>query len=258
MTTSVADLLTDLPVPESLRLPAGVSTGLSDLDSLTDGMLPGLWVVGGDHGVGLGMWLTQLAGQAAEHDLSTHLQSPRDDERRVVARLLAAQARVPLHHLEHDQARLTDQDRHRMDVAAERLSASPLLLRLGERAVALSAWSVEAAGDARLLVVNDANLLSESFMSLADDLRAAAVARNCTVVLGLPRHQVQSRDSTVSQPWDSAADVAIVLERPDTLDNESPRAGEIDLYVLRHRNGPVTVISAAFQAHYARIVELQR
>ncbi|MCW2671808.1 MAG: dnaB [Frankiales bacterium] len=258
MSTSVADLLTDLAVPEGLRLPVGVPTGLSDLDHLTGGMQPGLWVVGGEHGVGLGMWLTQLAGQAAvEHNVSTHLQSPRDDPRRLVARLLAAQSRVPLHHLEHDQARLTDQERERMGATAERLSASPLRLRLGDRAVTLSAWSVQAAGDARLLVVNDAHLLCDSFTSLAHDLRAAAVARDCTVVLGLPRRQVQSRDGTVRQPWDSEADVGIVLDRPDALDHESPRVGEIDLHVLRHQQGPVSVITAAFQGHFARIVNMQ-
>jgi len=39
---------------------------------------------------------------------------------------------------------------------------------------------------------------------------------------------------------------------------ESPRAGEADLIVAKHRNGPTATITVAFQGHCARFVDMAR
>ncbi|NTW41601.1 MAG: hypothetical protein HGA44_17270, partial [Cellulomonadaceae bacterium] len=36
-----------------------------------------------------------------------------------------------------------------------------------------------------------------------------------------------------------------------------PRAGEADLIVAKHRNGPTDTITVAFQGHYSRFVDMQ-
>ena len=51
-------------------------------------------------------------------------------------------------------------------------------------------------------------------------------------------------------------DVALRLSRDDQFDLNSPRAGETDLHVLRHRTGPVEEIVLAFQGHYRRFRDL--
>ncbi|AWT44563.1 hypothetical protein HXP45_03900 [Streptomyces actuosus] len=53
-----------------------------------------------------------------------------------------------------------------------------------------------------------------------------------------------------------AADVIILLHREDAYDQESPRAGEADFIVAKHRNGPTGVITVAFQGHYGRFVDI--
>ncbi len=52
------------------------------------------------------------------------------------------------------------------------------------------------------------------------------------------------------------ADMVILLHREDAYDRESPRAGEADLIVAKHRNGPTDTIVVAFQGHYSRFVDM--
>jgi replicative DNA helicase len=52
------------------------------------------------------------------------------------------------------------------------------------------------------------------------------------------------------------ADVVILLHREDFYEKESPRAGEADLIVAKHRNGPTTNVTVAFQGHYSRFVDM--
>ncbi|MGH8868732.1 MAG: replicative DNA helicase [Actinomycetes bacterium] len=52
------------------------------------------------------------------------------------------------------------------------------------------------------------------------------------------------------------ADMVILLSREDAYEKESPRAGEADLIVAKHRNGPTATITVAFQGHYSRFVDM--
>jgi replicative DNA helicase len=52
------------------------------------------------------------------------------------------------------------------------------------------------------------------------------------------------------------ADMVVLLHREDAYEKESPRAGEADLIVAKHRNGPTATITVAFQGHYSRFVDM--
>ena len=52
------------------------------------------------------------------------------------------------------------------------------------------------------------------------------------------------------------ADMVILLHREDAYEKESPRAGEADFIVAKHRNGPTDTITVAFQGHYSRFVDM--
>ncbi|MFJ9558383.1 replicative DNA helicase [Nocardiopsis sp. NPDC101807] len=52
------------------------------------------------------------------------------------------------------------------------------------------------------------------------------------------------------------ADVVILLYREDVHDKETVRAGEADLIVAKHRNGPTADVTVAFQGHYSRFVDM--
>ena len=52
------------------------------------------------------------------------------------------------------------------------------------------------------------------------------------------------------------ADMVILLHREDVYDKESPRAGEADFIVAKHRNGPTDTITVAFQGHFSRFTDM--
>jgi replicative DNA helicase len=52
------------------------------------------------------------------------------------------------------------------------------------------------------------------------------------------------------------SDMVILLHREDAYEKDSPRAGEADLIVAKHRNGPTATITVAFQGHYSRFVDM--
>jgi replicative DNA helicase len=52
------------------------------------------------------------------------------------------------------------------------------------------------------------------------------------------------------------ADMVVLLHREDAYEKESPRAGEADFIVAKHRNGPTATITVAFQGHYSRFVDM--
>jgi replicative DNA helicase len=66
------------------------------------------------------------------------------------------------------------------------------------------------------------------------------------VVNGISLHNSIEQDS----------DVVILLHREDAYERESPRAGEADLIVAKHRNGPTATVTVAFQGHYSRFVDM--
>lgn len=53
------------------------------------------------------------------------------------------------------------------------------------------------------------------------------------------------------------ADIVILLHREAAYEPESPRAGEADLIVAKHRNGPTGTITVEAQLHYARFCDFE-
>ena len=48
------------------------------------------------------------------------------------------------------------------------------------------------------------------------------------------------------------------MHRPDAWEADDPRAGEADLIIAEHRNGPTTTttVAVAHQLHYSRFADL--
>ncbi|WP_131106278.1 replicative DNA helicase [Ornithinimicrobium sufpigmenti] len=52
------------------------------------------------------------------------------------------------------------------------------------------------------------------------------------------------------------ADVVILLHRESLYERESPREGEADVIVAKHRNGPTDTVVVAFQGHYSKFTNM--
>lgn len=73
-------------------------------------------------------------------------------------------------------------------------------------------------------------------------------------VLGL--HNFVANGIAAHNSIEQDADVVILLHRDDYYDRESPRAGEADFIVAKHRNGPTDTVTVAAQLHLSRFVDM--
>jgi replicative DNA helicase len=69
-------------------------------------------------------------------------------------------------------------------------------------------------------------------------------------------HNFIANGIAVHNSIEQDADVVILLHRDDYYDKESPRAGEADFIVAKHRNGPTDTVTVAAQLHLSRFVDM--
>jgi replicative DNA helicase len=72
----------------------------------------------------------------------------------------------------------------------------------------------------------------------------------------LGTHNFIANGVAVHNSIEQDADVVILLHRDDYYDKESPRAGEADFIVAKHRNGPTDTVTVAAQLHLSRFVDM--
>ena len=68
----------------------------------------------------------------------------------------------------------------------------------------------------------------------------------------------QLSDLRESGSLEQDADVVILLHRDSAYERDSPRAGEADLIVAKHRNGPTDTIVVGFQGNYSRFADMPK
>ncbi|TAL21641.1 MAG: replicative DNA helicase, partial [Frankiales bacterium] len=88
---------------------------------------------------------------------------------------------------------------------------------------------------------------------VAIDARGEEEVFDATV---LGTHNFIADGIAVHNSIEQDADMVILLHREDAYEKESPRAGEADFIVAKHRNGPTATITVAFQGHYSRFVDM--
>ncbi|NLU69541.1 replicative DNA helicase [Streptomyces sp. HNM0574] len=121
--------------------------------------------------------------------------------------------------------------------------SSPSRSRLGRVAEVLESQELE------LLATSDVQwdrIVSVESLGEQDVYDATVLGTHNFVANGIHIHNSIEQD----------ADMVILLHREDAYEKESPRAGEADLIVAKHRNGPTATITVAFQGHYSRFVDM--
>jgi replicative DNA helicase len=103
--------------------------------------------------------------------------------------------------------------------------------------------------DLDLEAVND--VLWDSVVSIEPD--GVEEVYDATV---LGSHNFIANGIAVHNSIEQDADMVILLHRESMYERESPREGEADLIVAKHRNGPTDTITVAFQGHYSRFTNM--
>jgi replicative DNA helicase len=194
----------------------------------------------------------------------------------ITMRLLSAEAKVPLHHMR--SGRMSDDDWARLARRMGEVADAPLFVddspNLTMMEIRAKARRLKQRNDLRLVVVDYLQLMtsgkrvesrqqevsefSRSLKLLAKELEVPVIAIS---QLNRSPEQRQDKKPMLADLRESGAieqdsDLVILLHREDIYERESPRAGEADLILAKHRNGPTGTVTVAFQGHYSRFVDM--
>ena len=258
----------------------GVLTGLTDFDALTQGLHPGqLIVIGARPAMGKSTLALDFARSASvTHGKTTAFFSLEMSRDEITDRLFSAEARVALHHIRAGTVAPTDLDR--LVKRTPSIEAAPLLIddsaNLTLMEIRSRARRIAQRQGLDLLIVDYLQLMQsgstrkaesrqQEVSDMSRSLKLLAKELNIPVValsqLNRGPEQRTEKKPVVSDLRESGsieqdADVVILLHREDAYEKESPRAGEADLIVGKHRNGPTATVTVAFQGHYSRFVDM--
>lgn len=172
-----------------------------------------------------------------------------------VNRLLAAEARIPVHFMDSGRMRAEDWDRLARSIGA--VQSAPLFIQEGIQGNIEAECAAFAQRHAvKVIVIDSLELLSKS-RDGADLLTATGALRLMARQLSVVVVATWASDAWgLTGDVDRYADIVIEINRPDLSDINSDRAGEADLYLSRNRRGPKRGVTVSFQGHYSRFADL--
>ena len=259
----------------------GVPTGFADLDSLTQGLHPGqLIVIAGRPAIGKSTLGLDVARSCSiKNGLTSAIFSLDQRRNEVVMRLNSAEARVALHHMR--SGNMTDDDWGRLARRMGEVSAAPLFIDdtadLTFTQIRARCRRLRRKHDLRLAIIETINMMTygtrpfdnryleiseiaRCLKQLAKELEIPIVA--ISQLNRGPEQRTDKRpmlhDLRDAGTLEDNADVVLLLHREAAYEAESPRAGEADFIVAKHRQGPTATITVAYQGHYSRFTDMKQ
>jgi replicative DNA helicase len=226
------------------------------------------------HNSTLGLDIARSA--AIKANLTTCVFSLEMSRNEITMRLLSAEARVPLHHMR--TGKLTDDDWTRLARRMGEVSNAPLFIddspNMSMMEIRAKCRRLKQRHDLKLVIIDYLQLMqsgkrvesrqqevsefSRALKLLAKELEVPVVA--ISQLNRGPEQRTdkkpQMSDLRESGSIEQDADMVVLLHREELYERESPRAGEADFIVAKHRNGPTATITVAFQGHYSRFVDM--
>lgn len=256
-----------------------IATPWADLNEKV-AMRPGqLVVIGGRPGDGKSLaGLGIAAGAAIHHGHGALIASLEMRRWELMRRLIAAEARVELDHLESKS--VTERDWERIKAVAEKVRAAPLAIDSpGDASIAHLQGRLRHLGKrtpVRVLVVDYLQLLKVTkkaerrdldIAEFTRELKQIAVNHNVLVIAlsqlnrgpaNRPEKRPVMTDLREGGSIEQDADTVILLHRP-TDGEEGPYAGEVEMLIPKQRAGQSgTSVRLSFQGHYARLFDMAR
>ncbi|NUP15458.1 MAG: AAA family ATPase [Streptomyces sp.] len=255
-----------------------VPTGFIDLDALlSGGWAPGqLVVLAARPAMGKTTLAAGFARAAAvTNRVPSAIWSLEMSEEELATTVLCGEVKIALHHVKQGivedvvvaraaaklpelaQAPLKIDDNAYLTIPGLRASIRNLVRTFDLKVVFIDYLQLMQAPPA------ESRQVAVSIMSRALKLMAKEFGITIIVLSQLNRESEKRHDKVpmVSDLRESGsieqdADMVILLHRPDVYERESPRAGEADIIVGKHRGGPMATVTVAFQGHFARFVDM--
>ena len=226
------------------------------------------------HNSTLGLDIARSA--SVKHHLPAAIFSLEMSKHEITMRLLSAEAKVPLHHMR--AGTLSDEDWSKLARRMGEIADAPLYIddspNMTMMEIRAKARRLKQRNDLKLVVIDYLQLMtsgkrvesrqqevsefSRALKLLAKELEVPVIAMS---QLNRGSEQRQDKKPMLSDLRESGsieqdADMVMMIHREDMYEKESPRAGEADIMLVKHRNGPTANVTVAFQGHYSRFVDM--
>ncbi len=259
-------------------LSAGVPTGFTDLDALTNGFHPGqMIIIAARPGVGKSTLALDVARNCSvKHGLTSVIFSLEMSKSEITMRLLSAEAGIKLSQMR--SGKMDEQDWKKIVRRMSEISDAPLFIddspNMTMMEIRAKARRLKQRNDLKLIVLDYLQLMSSGkkvesrqqevsefsrqMKLLAKELEVPVIA--ISQLNRGPEQRTDKRpllsDLRESGSLEQDADMVILVHRPDIHEPDDPRAGEADLIVAKHRNGQTMTVAVAHQLHYSRFTDL--
>ncbi|WP_047688614.1 replicative DNA helicase [Kocuria sp. ZOR0020] len=213
---------------------------------------------------------------AIKHNMATAIFSLEMARNEIALKILSAEATINLQDLR--KGGLRDEQWQKIASTMGKLDSAPLFIddspNMSLMEIRAKCRRLKQKHDLKLVVLDYLQLMSsgkrvESRQQEVSEFSRALklMAKELEVpVIALSQLNRGSEQRTDKRPMvsdlresgsiEQDADMVILLHRDDVYDKESPRAGEADVIVAKHRNGPTKTIVVAFQGHYSRFANM--
>lgn len=258
---------------------AGVPTGFAELDELTNGLHPGqMIIIAARPAIGKSTLALDFARSAAvKHKQTTAIFSLEMSASEIMTRLLSAEGGLKLHNLR--TGKLSDDDWERLAKVTGRIESAPLFIddspNLTMMEIRAKARRMKQRYDLKLVIIDYLQLMSSGKKVENRQVEVSEFSRQIKLlakeleipVIAIAQLNRGSEQRTDKKPMlsdlresgslEQDADMVILLHREDAY-NRDERPGEADFIVAKHRNGETRTITAAFQGHLSRFVDMQQ
>ena len=219
-----------------------------------------------------------IRSAAIKHNMASVIFSLEMSRTEITMRLLSAEASIQLQHMRKGTMR--EEDWTRLASTMGRVSDAPLFIddspNMSLMEIRAKCRRLKQRHNLKLVVIDYLQLMSSgkrvesrqqeqevSEFSRALKLLAKELEVPVIAISQLNRgpeqrtdKKPQMSDLRESGSIEQDADMVILLHREDAYEKESQRAGEADLIVAKHRNGPTDTIVVSFQGHYSRFKDM--
>jgi replicative DNA helicase len=256
----------------------GVPTGFAELDMLTNGLHPGqLIIVAARPALGKSTLALDFARAASiKHDMPSIFFSLEMGRSEIAMRLLSAESSIPLQSMR--KGTVESQDWTKIAATRGRINDAPLYIddspnmtlveirakcrrlkqRVGLKMVVIDYLQLMTSGKRVESRQQEVSEFSRALKLMAKELQVPVIA--LSQLNRGPEQRADKKpalsDLRESGSLEQDADMVILLHRESAYEKDNPRAGEADLIVAKHRNGPTATVTVGFHGHFSRFADM--
>lgn len=275
--------ISDLHDPETKDKYRGIPTGFRDLDNILSGLQPSdLVVLAARPSMGKTAFALNMAQNVAKCGFSVGLISLEMSKEQLVERMFCSLMSVDSWKLR--TGKLSDDDFAKIGNVMDELNqmkifiddsvggsipelkakARRLKMEMGLDVLVIDYLQLMSAagssGSYQQNRVQEISEISRALKELARDLSIPIIALSqlSRAVEMRPSRIPQLSDLRESGAIEQDADVVLMMYREDYYEEDSERPGVTDIYIRKHRNGPIGRIELSFKKEQMKFVSIER